>query len=478
MFRAFLKNSTIYAIPTFISRGLSLFLIPIYTRVLSPEDFGSLDLLLVFAGLINLTVSLEVSQGVARFYRSEPSVGSQIAYASSGLWFTLICYTVFALLCFYFSSFLATFVMGREGLESAFQAGICYIWINGIYYLLLNQFRWEHRSLQYAQVSLVVAFSTAGMAVFLTYGLHWGLLGLLSGMAFGAILGVVMSLYLLRQTFRFQLDAQKLKEMLVFSSPLVISGIAVIISTYIDRIMINHFLSVSDVGLYGVGFRLAGIVGLFMAGFQGAFTPLVYKHYQNVDTPRQMARIFRVFIAFSLLVFMLLVLFANDILALLTTPEYYSASQVVVFLVPAILLSQMYIFAPGIGIAKKTHLIIWVNLMGAAVNTLLNWLMIPPYGITGAAIASLVAYSCVFLVYITLSQRLYRVPHQWTRMVIATILTSLIVWVVPMFSFESMGRVLVNLSALFVVVGIIIFTGLIQLSELLQLKKIVRKKIF
>ena len=324
----------------------------------------------------------------------------------------------------------------------------------------------------------MVAFSTAGMAVFLTYGLYWGLLGLLLGMAFGAILGVVMSLYLLRQTFRFQLDAQKLKEMLVFSSPLVMSGIAVIISTYIDRIMINHFLSVSDVGLYGVGFRLAGIVGLFMAGFQGAFTPLVYKHYQNVDTPRQMARIFRVFIAFSLLVFMLLVLFANDILALLTTPEYYSASQVVVFLVPAILLSQMYIFAPGIGIAKKTHLIIWVNLMGAAVNTLLNWLMIPPYGITGAAIASLVAYSCVFLVYITLSQRLYRVPHQWTRMVIATILTSLIVWVVPMFSFESMGRVLVNLSALFVVVGIIIFTGLIQLSELLQLKKIVRKKIF
>jgi hypothetical protein len=78
----------------------------------------------------------------------------------------------------------------------------------------------------------------------------------------------------------------------------------------------------------------------------------------------------------------------------------------------------------------------------------------------------------------TLSQRLYRVPHQWTRMVIATMLTSLIVWVVPMFSFELMGRVLVNLSALFVVVGIIIFMGLIQLSELLQLKKIVGRKIF
>lgn len=477
MLRSFLKDSAIYAIPSFISRGLSLLLIPLYTRVLSPDDYGSLDLLLVFASIINLTVALEVSQGVARFYRSEPDTHARMAYASSGFWFLLVCYTIFSLVCFSFAASLSILVMGREGMELAFKIGIFYIWINGIFNLLQNQFRWELRSAQYALVSVVVTFCTAGMSVFLTYSLQWGLLGLLCGMSFGSFIGVVISLWFLRQTFRFHFDFLKLKQMLIFSSPLVVSGIAVFVSSYIDRMMIKHFLSIYDVGLYGVGFRLAGIAGLLMAGFQGAFTPLVYTHYQNPDTPRQMARIFRIFILFSLLFFIAIALFANDILVLFTTPDYYSASQVVIFLVPAILLSQMYIFAPGIGIAKKTHLIIWINLMGAGVNALLNWWMIPLLGISGAAMATLIAYCCVFSAYMIISQRLYWVPHQWSRIVIAVVLIALLAWGVPLLGFEAMARIIVNVTALFVAGGVIMIAGLIQVSELQQFRRIVSSRL-
>ena len=285
MLRSFLKDSAIYSIPAFISRGLSLFFVPIYTRVLSPADYGSLDLLTVFGGFVNLTIALEVSQGVARFYPSEQDPERKVAFSSSAFWFTLACYSIFALSMLAHTDTLAVLIIGQVGLESAFQISILNIWATGLLNLAQNQFRWELRSKEYATVSLLMLFVTAGISLLFTFGLGWGLEGLLLGMLSGSLIGAMLGLWWLRESFRFRFNSACLFEMLAFSTPLVFSGVAVWLSLYIDRLMINHFLTVEDVGLYGIGYRLASIAGLLMVGFQGALTPLVYTNYRNADTP-------------------------------------------------------------------------------------------------------------------------------------------------------------------------------------------------
>jgi O-antigen/teichoic acid export membrane protein len=341
MLRAFVRDSAIYAVPAFASRGLALLLLPLYTRVLSPADYGSLDLLIIFAGIVNLTIALEVSQGVARFFTSESDERHKVAYASSAFWFTVACYTAFALLAFAWRPQLSAWVMGRAGMERVFGIGIAYIWLNGIFYLVQNQFRWELRSRRYAVVSLLMTVVTAGLAVLLAYGLGWGLAGLLWGMVAGAAAATTYGVWHLRNSIRLRFDWARLREMLVFSMPLVPSGIAVWVSSYVDRMMIHRILTVDEVGLYGIGFRLASVVALLLVGVQGALTPLVYASYREADTPRQLARIFRVFVSLALLLFLLLTLFAHDILALMTTPAYYGGSVVVIYLVPAVLHAQM-----------------------------------------------------------------------------------------------------------------------------------------
>jgi O-antigen/teichoic acid export membrane protein len=168
-------------------------------------------------------------------------------------------------------------------------------------------------------------------------------------MIIGTATGTFIGFYYLKTTFQLRFDLTKLKTMLAFSIPIVPSSIAVFVNMYIDRLMINHYLSLKEVGLYGMGYRLASISTLVFVGFQMALTPLVYKHYQEPETPHQLATIFRTFLSIAIVVFLILSLFADVSLWILTTPAYYAAAQVVVFLVPAILLSQMYIFAPGIG---------------------------------------------------------------------------------------------------------------------------------
>jgi len=413
MLKAFLRDSAIYAIPSFLSRGLSIFLVPLYTRVLKPSDYGGLDMLLVFGNLVSLTVAFEVSQGVARYYSDEKNPDKKILYASTAFWFTLFCYTLFLVLSLIFTPNLAKLVMGVDGLEKIFKLGMFHLWLNGLYLLIHNQFRWELRSRNYAIASILVTLVTTSIAVTLAYGLKLGLTGILVGMIAGGLVGCMYGLWYLRDTFQFRFHMAHLKEMLAFSAPLVPSGIAVFVSLYIDRLMINHYMSLDSVGLYGIGFRLAGVVGLVMVGFQGALTPLVYAHYREEQTPNQLAKIFRIFLTFALLFFLGLSLFSREILWLMTTPPYYAAAHVVIYLVPATLLSSMYIFAPGIAIAKKTCLCLWINLGGAVLNTLFNWLLIPGFGIIGAALGKLLGYSCVFTAYMCFSQRFYHVPHDW-----------------------------------------------------------------
>jgi len=242
---------------------------------------------------------------------------------------------------------------------------------------------------------------------------------------------------------------------------------------YIDRIMINHFLSLSDVGLYGMAFRLAGVAGLVMVGFRGALTPLIYKHYKEVGTPKQLALIFRIFIAAALIAFLFLSLFSKEILALLTTESYYAAAPLVTILVPAVLLSNMYIFAPGIGIAKKTHFIVWINVAGAMLNIGLNWLFIPLWGLNGAAFATLLGYSCVFSAYMLFSQHYYFVPHNWKVLLAGLVCILILAWGAPLIVTPFIG---IKISALVLGLIAIILTGIIGFSEIIKGLVFVRTK--
>lgn len=476
MLRAFLKDSAVYAIPTFVSRGLALLLVPLYTRVLSASDFGALDMLLVFAGLVNLTIALEVSQGLARCYAEEQDPGLKRAYASSAFWFTAICYVLFMLLAWTCSSVLSAWVTGQDDLVSAFQVAVCYIGVNGIFYLLQNQFRWELSSRRYAETSLLSTGVTVAAAVWFVYGLGWGLSGLLWAMTLGPVLGIVYALGRLRHSIGAIFDRRHLWDMLQFSMPLVPAGLAVWGSTYIDRMMINHFLSLHEVGLYGVGFRLSSIVALLVAGVQGALMPLVFAHQREPDTPLQLARIFRIFFACALFLFLALSLLARDILVLMTTPDFYAADILVVYLVPAAMLAQMYVFALGIGIVRKSYLYFWLNLAGMTVNGALGWWLIPVEGITGAALASFVGSACVFVFAMALSQRLYPVPHAWGRMIaaaaLAAVLAVLIPWLAPT---DGLRRVFGVLALLFLA-AVLIALGLVRRDELSQVWREMRAR--
>ena len=465
MLRAFLKDSAIYAIPTLASRGLALFLIPLYTRVLSPADYGSLDLFMAFAGIVALTVALEVQQSVARFYQQEPSPERKMLYASSAFWLSLLNNSIFAVLALAFLSSIAPLIMGREGLETAFAIGIGQIWITSVLYMVQGQLRWQLRSVKYAIVSLVMVFATAAISVWTTMFLRWGLVGLMLGNAVGVVPACLLGLWWSRDSIRFRVNLSALMEMLRYSLPLVVSSVAVWLNIYIDRLMINHFLSIEDVGLYGIAYRLAAVSSVMMIAFQSALTPLVYAHFNDSNTPHELARLFRYFVFLALAFCLALSIFSIDVLTLMTTPEYYASAPTVALLAPAALLTSMYVFAPGIAIAKKTHLMIWINVCGAIFNVALNLTLIPLLGLNGAALATLATSGVIFSGYVILGQVHYPIPYDWRKLGLTTglvIVLGVICWWSARLDFNHW---ISGLAALAIYVTGAVSAGLVRLDE-------------
>lgn len=419
MLKAVLKDSFVYGLAAIFSKGLVLFLLPIYTRVLSPSDYGAYDLLITFGALANLAVALEISQGLARYWADAPMLAARRCLASTTLWFSALMYGLFLLVGLLTARKLNTLILGDERYLDAFRLGVGFIAVNGIYYLLLNQFRWELRSNAYALVSVAYALFTLLFALLFCVWLGLGLVGVMLAQLLAALLVVLLCLWLLRRTLGWLFDVNQLRVMLRFSMPLVPAGLAVFVSLYINRFALNHFGSLEDVGHFGIGSRIAGLASLLILGIQAALTPMVYQHYRDPQTPSQIARLFSWFVAVALAGCLFLALFARELLMLFATPEFMAGAALIGVLAPSLLLSQMYIFAPGIAIAKKTHWQLWVTLLSAAASMAGNWLLVPLWGIWGAALATLLASLLFFLCWLMLSQRLYRIPYAWRALLLA-----------------------------------------------------------
>jgi len=155
-----------------------------------------------------------------------------------------------------------------------------------------------------------------------------------------------------------------------------------------------------------------------------------------------------------------------DVLKLLTTEQFYGSAVVVIYLVPASLLANMYIFAPGISIAKKTHFLIAINGGGALINILLNFFMIPRWGIVGAGLSTLIGCLVVFSAHMIISQRLYLVPHRWRQIVLGVVLAAAMAWWIPQINIADEQRWIINGLTLIVFLAISLILNLIHIREI------------
>lgn len=415
MLRAMLRDTFTYTLPTVLSLGLGLVLLPIYARVLTRDEFGALDLVLALAPIVTIVMTLELQQGLGRL-RADATPEARRRMTGTA-WIISGCgFLVFVAVGLAAAGPLGRVVFSRDDFSGIFRLAVVSVTATAVYTVVLNQFRWELRSRTYAAVSSVYVLVAVALTVLLTVVHGHGLAGVLVAQAVAGVAATAACLVLLRGSWRFVVDRTHLRRMLAFSLPLIPASLCVFVTLYFNRIALRVFGDLDDVATYGMAVRIAGFVGLLVVGLQSAVTPLVYSHYQDKETPRLLAKMFSGVIGVCVAVCVGLNAFAADLTVVLGGREYTSSAPLVALIAPALLMGQLYVFAPGMGIALKTRAQLGVALAAALVDVIANVALVGALGPLGAAIAT-VASSLTFLgLWIHISQRYYPIPFEMRRL--------------------------------------------------------------
>lgn len=221
--------------------------------------------------------------------------------------------------------------------------------------------------------------------------------------------------------FKFQFDAAIWKNMLAYSSPLIIAGLAGITNEMLDRVLLKHLLPFSleenerQLGIYSASYKLAVFMALFTQAFRYAAEPFFFQHAKNLKAPDLYAAVGKYFVITGLLAFLVITLYLDIFQLLLRREGYREGLDVVPILLMAnLFLGLYYNLSVWYKLTDKTIMATWIGLGGALITIVLNVWWIPIFGYMGSAWATFICYALMSTASYFIGKNHYRLPYEWT----------------------------------------------------------------
>jgi len=414
-----------------ISRLIAVVLIPLYTRVFTPSDYGVMSLIATFMALVGMFVVLGLDNSAARWYYDSKDPACQRSTIASWFWCEVPLAAVFAALIVLLAPWISQVLWGSREHAVLVRLAAVALPLSSASGILGKWFRYQRRPAAAVSFGLGQTLLSIGLIAAFVLVWRWGLVGLFTAQLAAAALAALAAVALLRGSISPRAFSwPQLKAMLWFGLPLVPAAIAFWLMTSANRFILNMYCDTHEVGLYSVAASLAAGVSLVVGAFTQAWGPFAY----SILNARESARVYaRVFELYSLLVCFLctgVTLFAPLLLRLLTTPPYYAAASCVVFLAFACgLEGARYIASLGSGIAKQSVPTAISIGLGAAVNLALAFVLTPFFQKEGAALATMLAYCCSVVYLFAASQKRYYIPYRWNSSLVCLGLSAVLILV-------------------------------------------------
>jgi O-antigen/teichoic acid export membrane protein len=296
------------------------------------------------------------------------------------------------------------------------RAGFVGLWAQMNYAQMTSLFRVEQRPVSFAIASVANVLITIGSTVALVVGAHAGAVGAVVGNFLGTLAVYVVLLGYRRYQLGLQFDRELLRQMNRFGLPLVPAALFLWAINFVDRLFIQQLKGQAEVGIYSMAVRVASVIVFLMTAFQLAWPAFAYSIRDDDEAKRTYAFVLTYLLFVTCWISLALGALAPWIVDVLGTPKFARAADAVPLLAFATAAYSGYsVLAIGIGRARQTQYNWIVAGVAAAVNIALNVALIPPYGMIGAAIATLAAYLALFVAMWLNSRRVYPVAYQWRR---------------------------------------------------------------
>jgi O-antigen/teichoic acid export membrane protein len=404
--KQFSKDTVAYGLGRGIKKFIGLLLLPIYTRALSPADYGILDTL--GASLFFITTffnfGLDTASSYFFFKPQDEKEKGKILFTVFVIRLSVIIPSV---ILSFFSASLSRALFDSDTYSSVILITCLLIPAN----MLMSEqelvYRFYRNIWGYNILTIIKSLVNILAGILLVVQFKFGVFGAQLASLISTIIVILVSLiFYTRKKYVYQFSIDWAKKMLRFGFPLIWAGIAVWIYSVSDRFILLKFRDTTEIGYYSIGSTFAQPLGLINMAIQMSFGVLFWATFHDETDPKKTKSkkaisdvvILYVVIAGALTIF--LSVFSWEMVRYITTPQYLKGIVVIPVLLLCTIYAQLIEIIPvGISISEKTYHYTWIIVVAALANLLLNFLVIPYWGFFGAALTTLAAY----LLYYTLS---------------------------------------------------------------------------
>jgi O-antigen/teichoic acid export membrane protein len=409
-----------YGLLDLLQRSVSLVMVPLYTRFLTQQEYGELDMVLVLTSIFVVIVDLQLISGFSRFYLDYRKRGSGGEFVGTILLVRLLGGVTIAIVVF--AAGMAglvewSFVPSFQQHRTAWSMVLLMVPLTLAYDVLLLQARMLRWKRPFATGALSSVVVSAALSVLFVVVLGWGIVGVMLGLVLGKVCGVTWLLVDCWSEISWRIDRAVLKPLFSYSLPLVPGWWMSFGSAYIGRFFIFGVHGADANALLAISMKVTSAIGLFAVSFRSAWLPLAMSYIGETDGERFYVRSMRLFMAGSLGSTLCLAAFLHLILAVLM-PGGYAVVELYfpLFAVATLIAECESNLQLGNQIAKKTHWISLGALLYLVVNlAILAWLT-ARFGVIAAGLGLTVASLAKAMTTYVSGQFFHRIPYDLRAM--------------------------------------------------------------
>ena len=453
-----------YTASSVVSKLIAVALLPLYTRYLTPADYGAAEVLITSVIAASIVIRMGMTEAMMRFFYREDENPNRVV--ASGFILLLTTATLALAVAFPFADEISNLLLDRSDASLA-RIAVFGLWIYTMYDFCLTLFRLDERAKAYLVVTVSNILVTIPLTVWLVVFERDGARGLLLGQYLSGGLFLLGLLAVQARRIFARPDLGLLRRMLRFGFPTMPAELSLYSLNFIDRLMLVRLASLADAGLYSLSVKFAQGVSVLVKGFQLAWPPLAYSITDDDEARRTYAVIVTWFVAGCSLVVAALWLFSPWIVRLLAAPRFFASYEAVGLVSLGMMLFALYLVMVVIlGRTGRTEFSFPATVVGTAANVGLNLLLIPRLGIVGAGLALVGSYALTLGVMFVITQRLFFVPYEWLRLAQVFVLVSSLVAVGVAFTpVEGLGPFVIRLGLLVAYPLALLATGFLHDHE-------------
>ena len=467
------KNTLIYGLGHILARVVTFLLLPLYTNVFTPDEYGIISLAYVLMGFMSVVMHYGLDAALMKKYVQSDIAEKTIHFSSAWISFFITSIS-FGFIMTIFRKFLSPILLGTSDDRLILLVGWI-IALDVMWSIPQLIFRAEEKPFVYITCSLINVIGSLILNLLFVLQFEMGVYGvLLSNIIVSGFLFIITIPFIYYRINFKKASIYSWKKMMKFGIPFLPSGIFAMIMELADRYILKQMTDLYTVGMYSSGYKLGMLMMLIVMGFNMAWQPFFLKIGGSNQYKPLYARINSYVFALLGFIWIILLIWVDDIIRVkfgnisLYGKEYWSSTEIVPWISLGYVFYGLFLLQlPGIFHLEKT---IWIAIsrgIGAISNILFNIYLIPIYGAKGAAIATCVSFIIMFIIIFIINRHLFPIVYEWSR-IIRIMITMSIIWL--LYDLSSQGYLNKYMLTLYYPLALLL-TGFLYKSEI---KKIIK----